>query len=469
MKTLFNSISSFLLYSLIIIFFSGNLVFVYIYSSHFITIDLLLMLNFLVLFSYIIFHIFSKELNITMSSYLVFNYLFFFFVPTLQLHSVESLQDTYARSIMNNTDLIIQGLFSLLVFNIIFFVSHIMLNNKNKIQSEQKTVQYQDSTFYFLTVITIIILITFQDIFISRILGEHLQIQISQPASLIISRMLFVIPLGTTLYFLLRMRYSPKPVYIFMFIITLLILIIFKNPLADKRNAFATVYLTLIYFSFQNVFKTNFRIFSFLFVSLVFIFSAAAVITHRSLESISQRIADYQAQSNYIMNNFMTIHYDAFSNILASIDYMYHHGIRYGMQLVAGLLFFIPRSIWNDKPLSGGLEIGNYLINNYQTRSLNISMPLVGEAIMNFGYLGIIFYPVILAITVIFVQKLFHSKDILKQFIAVYFSFNMIFLTRGDFTNGCAFFIGAVFAIYLIPKFLNTLNNNIKFFALGKK
>ena len=165
MKTLFNSISSFLLYSLIIIFFSGNLVFVYIYSSHFITIDLLLMLNFLVLFSYIIFHIFSKELNITMSSYLVFNYLFFFFVPTLQLHSIESLQDTYARySIMNNTDLIIQGLFSLIVFNIIFFVSYIMLNNDNKIQPEQKTVQYQDSTFYFLTVITIIILITFRDV-----------------------------------------------------------------------------------------------------------------------------------------------------------------------------------------------------------------------------------------------------------------------------------------------------------------
>ena len=112
MKTLFNFISSFLLYSLIIIFFSGNLVFVYIHSSHFITIDLLLMLNFLVLFSYSIFHIFSKELNITISSYLAFNYLFFFFVPTLQLHSVESLRNSYARPIMNNTDLIIQGLFS---------------------------------------------------------------------------------------------------------------------------------------------------------------------------------------------------------------------------------------------------------------------------------------------------------------------------------------------------------------------
>ena len=468
MKTLFNFISSFLLYSLIIIFFSGNLVFVYIYSSHFITIDLLLILNFIVLFSYIIFHIFSKELNITMSSYLVFNYLFFFFVPTLQLHSIESLQDTYARPIMNNTDLIIQGLFSLIVFNIIFFVSYIMLNNNNKIQPEQKTVQYQDSTFYFLTVITIIILITFRDVLISKILKES--IQISQPAGLIISRMLFVIPLGTTLYFLLRMRYSPKPVYIFMFIITLLILIIFKNPLTDKRNAFATVYLILIYFSFQNIFKTNFRIFSFLFTSLVFIFPTVAIITHRgSGSSISRRIADYPAQFKYIINNFMTMHYDAFSNILVSIDYMYHHGIRYGMQLVAGLLFFIPRSIWNNKPMSGGLEIGNYLINNYQTGATNLAVPLVAEAIMNFGYLGIIFYPVILAIIVIFIQKLFHSKDILKQFIAVYFSFNMIFLARGDFTNGYAFFIGAVVAIYLIPKFLNTLNNNIKLLALGKK
>ena len=86
----------------------------------------------------------------------------------------------------------------------------------------------------------------------------------------------------------------------------------------------------------------------------------------------------------------MTMHYDAFSNILVSIDYIYNHGIRYGMQLVAGLLFFIPRSIWNNKPMSGGLEIGNYLIDNYQTGATNLAMPLVGEAIMNFGYLGII-------------------------------------------------------------------------------
>jgi hypothetical protein len=85
----------------------------------------------------------------------------------------------------------------------------------------------------------------------------------------------------------------------------------------------------------------------------------------------------------------------------------------------------------------------------------NLLMPFIGESIMNFGYIGIILYPIILAYVFVFFQKWFYSNSFLKKTIAVYFAFHLMFLLRGDFTNGFSYFIGTFIAIYLIPKTLN--------------
>ena len=46
------------------------------------------------------------------------------------------------------------------------------------------------------------------------------------------------------------------------------------------------------------------------------------------------------------------------------------------------------------------------------------------------------------------------TNDCLKQFIAFYFAVHLMFLLRGDLTNGFSYFIGPLVSIVLLPKLL---------------
>ena len=56
-----------------------------------------------------------------------------------------------------------------------------------------------------------------------------------------------------------------------------------------------------------------------------------------------------------------------------------------------------------------------------------------------------------------------NSSDKLKATIAFYFSVHLIFLLRGDFTNGFSYFIGAIVGIVLIPRLID------KFISFSQK
>jgi hypothetical protein len=45
-----------------------------------------------------------------------------------------------------------------------------------------------------------------------------------------------------------------------------------------------------------------------------------------------------------------------------------------------------------------------------------------------------------------------YSSDTLKSIISFYFAIHMIFLLRGDFTNGFVYYVGTFFGVYIIPK-----------------
>jgi hypothetical protein len=46
------------------------------------------------------------------------------------------------------------------------------------------------------------------------------------------------------------------------------------------------------------------------------------------------------------------------------------------------------------------------------------------------------------------------SADYLKRAVAFYFAMHLLFLLRGDFTNGYSYFIGTLFGLYIIPKII---------------
>lgn len=81
--------------------------------------------------------------------------------------------------------------------------------------------------------------------------------------------------------------------------------------------------------------------------------------------------------------------FDMYENFIHTIDSVKENGIVYGKQLAGALLFFVPRSIWTDKPLGSGTYIAQFLATKYDVVNFNIGNPLISEMYLNFHVLGI--------------------------------------------------------------------------------
>ena len=93
-----------------------------------------------------------------------------------------------------------------------------------------------------------------------------------------------------------------------------------------------------------------------------------------------------------ISGAFESLHYDAFSNVLATLEYVEINGISFGYQLLGVILFFIPRSIWVSKPTSTGELIGEYLMNTTPRDYSNLSNAIVSEGYINLGIIGVVLF-----------------------------------------------------------------------------
>ena len=94
------------------------------------------------------------------------------------------------------------------------------------------------------------------------------------------------------------------------------------------------------------------------------------------------------------------------------------------------------------------------MIDDFGFNYNNLSNPLVSEGYINYGLIGVIIMAILLSYFVIKFIGWLQSSDTLKEIIAFYFSVHLIFLLRGDFTNGLAYFVGTFIGVYIIPKVL---------------
>ena len=192
------------------------------------------------------------------------------------------------------------------------------------------------------------------------------------------------------------------------------------------------------------------------------VFPLISIVTHNKEATLSDIVAiGFSGLADLIAESFVSLHYDAFSNILAAVYYVQDFGASYGIQALGALLFFVPHSFWTGKPESSGIEIGDYLIENYAMWFNNLSMPFVAESYLNFGMLGIPIFSFLLASLIKFFGVWSRSSDFLKNAAAIYFSFHLIFALRGDLMNGIAYFVGPLIAMYFIPLLIIKLKSKL--------
>lgn len=160
---------------------------------------------------------------------------------------------------------------------------------------------------------------------------------------------------------------------------------------------------------------------------------------------------------NEISGHFNDIHYDAWANIVAAMTFVRENGLQMGNQLLGSLLFFVPRDIWINKPVSSGEMLGDYLLAYYNLWFTNISFSYPAEGYVDFGMLGLVVYSALLALYAKRLDWFAVNGTIVERISATYFAFYLFFVLRGPLLPAVAYGVGAYVALNVIPSWLSRL------------
>lgn len=231
-----------------------------------------------------------------------------------------------------------------------------------------------------------------------------------------------------------------------------------KNPLYDRRNALGPVYISLAVLFAPALLRSSRRYFVGLMSIVVIGFPAVSILTHLGKKFWLDGGFSQESLGMIIYEHFIDVHYDAWSSLASVQEMVSERGLYLGQQLLGTLLFFVPRSIWQDKPISSGYEVGRYLMDRYYMWFDNVSSTLPAEAYLDFGALGIPVFAVLLALFCRRLDSHIGTAGGRIEFVsAMYFSLYLMFVLRGSLLPAVAYGIGAYIALRLVPYALHVV------------
>ncbi|AVA35374.1 hypothetical protein ACUXAV_004102 [Cupriavidus metallidurans] len=243
-----------------------------------------------------------------------------------------------------------------------------------------------------------------------------------------------------------------QPFWLLVTLFVLACVLITQNPLIEKRNAIGPIYLSLLLMLMPWFSRTPRRLVSTLVLLTGVFFPLLSIFTHTDLSAWQpSEILDPWLY----FSHFLDLHYDAWANIATVIEMVNRDGLSYGHQLAGSLLFFVPHTLWETKPLATGIEIGQFLMAYYKLDFDNLSAPLIAEAYIDFFAFGVIAYAIALAFIVRLLDKLCRSGGIMALPAGIYFSIFLIFALRGALMIAMAYGSGALMAFLTIGWFVS--------------
>lgn len=425
------------------------------------------MVNNLSILGITLFHLYTeKEYSPFISVYIVFSFLFFIVAPIIQINVIGGRNDTFVTNFPYREYQVITTSYLISFFNVLFFMGYLLFKKTRALRSlkteNYDCIQRLPAVILVLLVITLICFVAswgFVQEEISRPSWARSSASVSE--LLLWKKVFFLVPFAGIILCVQYLKSPNKHInnVIFMglvLVVFLGFLLWFKNPLTEKRNALGPIYIGLIFLFLPRLLNSNAKTLFFMFFSMVVVFPLSAIITHTSATMreilIKPRILLDQFEGEGIGEVFNTLHYDAFANIGATLDYISYEGYTYGNQLLGAFFFFVPRGIWEDKPISTGQLVGEHLIDRYEFTYSNLSNPMVSEGYVNFGIFGIVLLALLLAGSIVYLKSWLQSKNYLKKMMGFYFAIHLLFFLRGDFTNGYSYYIGTLIGVLILPR-----------------
>jgi len=223
----------------------------------------------------------------------------------------------------------------------------------------------------------------------------------------------------------------------------LIIALVTCSPFGVPRFYAAAIYLPLLllvfnFFRKKNVFSNT------IIFGILFIFPTLDYFRDFSNFSAVKFGFDFKM--------FDTGHFDSYQNFSLIVS---HDEVTWGNQLLGVLFFWVPRAYWENKPVGSGTLIANRLHFEFD----NVSANFFAEGYINFGFLGIILFLLVISYVTAYGDKLYwntiyKSKQSFIK-IAYFISLGMLFfMLRGDLLSSFAFTIGFLLCFYMIFKLL---------------
>lgn len=352
---------------------------------------------------------------------------------------------------------------TLLLFNILYWIRYKRLNRQ--IESSQQTdapaVQTSLKPVAQITLIVISSVVVWLNLYINNydlfslmIRSGELKntVNMSQAEMLIFCN--FIQPMAMITFIIALIFKAPLAVRIVLFAELLL-----ACPLSGiSRNAVAAIYLPVLLIMIPWLReKYNFVILYVIGLFVIFPF----LNIFRFFEGGTQLLPDLATEEydvfNEGVNQFSDLNFDAFSMLMRVIT---NNVITNGRQLLGVLLFFVPRTVWPTKPVGSG----NYVANITDLPFENISCPYIAEGYINFGVLGVILFVVIIALFASHTDVKYwkHHQDgnvidlrLPRYLILISF---FLFILRGDLMSSFAYMCGFIFSLFCIGKLILRLN-----------
>ncbi len=212
-------------------------------------------------------------------------------------------------------------------------------------------------------------------------------------------------------------------------------------PLSMPRYLTLTIYLGAVLAAGVSLFNKK-HSFSLILLSLLLFVAPLSTVTRYGGDDMGERMKrpDIVFQKAVILTD-----YDAWSSLCRVMQYTEVKGTTQGRQLMGVALFFVPRSVWPNKPIGSGA----FLFDELHLGFNNVACTFLAEGYINFGVMGSLIFTILLALIVARYDAWYWLQGGAAQFRLVrlfyYVAIGMLFyVLRGDLMSSFAYTIGFV-------------------------
>ena len=371
--------------------------------------------------------------------------LFFFYFAGI----IQYISGRFPWVIYRDNDTVLKANIILFIFTLCYMLGSQLAVERNIDFSSEKTIkEFKISHTRMMIISTVslgvfmnkLIRVGFSGLFSRLSVREAIDYGESSAFTLLIKQLLMALQCVAVLVAILGVKQDRKKISYFIF--NFVLLLCTYPPGMISRYAVATIYGSIFILMFDS-FKKNRNFILFFCVAYTILFPFLNNFRHTDFADVDTMKALSKTVEG-IQTDWLAEDYDAYTTFTLTFDRVKSEGMSMGYQLLGVLLFFVPRTMWPNKPIGSGAYMGEKLGWDFT----NVSCPIPGEAYINFGVIGVVAFGLIFGFISTIMDRFYWDKHSnIKTKFEILYSISLMmffFMMRGDMLSSWAYLIAFV-------------------------